>query len=250
MAATDQAKQKYLNLLASIGRAGLHSVFPNDFEYYACSLELTNSRDEIVDTLVFPVMPSNIAENETPLNNIKKTSTGVVSLFNPSFTPYSINISGNFGRKLRIMTNNGAALFSAIRTRAVGAPLEGYEGQAFNLEVKTGFGVTKILHKIYRRSFSLDETGNPYRVYFYNLALNTQNLVELKNLNITQDQGSNMIWNYSLAMQAIAPAYSIRQNTKSSVINLLSSSVINQGLDGLMSSYQNSRKQRLNNLKY
>ena len=225
MAVVDNARARFLSLLSSVGRAGLNSMFPNDFEYYACSLELTNSRDEIVDTLVFPVMPSSISENQTPISNEKKTSVGVVSIFNPSFNPYDISINGNFGRKLRLLTNNGITVFNAIRTKVIGEPLEGYEGQAFNVEVKTGFGVCKILQKIYVRSQSIDSNGSPYRLYFYNMALNTQNLVVIKNLNFSQDQGNNMIWNYSLSMKAIAPAYAVRSTEKSSVVNLLSSSV-------------------------
>jgi hypothetical protein len=244
----ETVKQRAVNLMAAAGRATLHSLYPNDFEYYACCLEVTNSKDEIIDTFTFPVMPSSININQNPLNTIKKTNTGVVSLFNPSFVPFNITISGNFGRKLRLITQSGIVPLNALRKNVTKQePLDGYEGKEFDLQIKTGYGLCKILSKICDRAYTLDSTGNPYRIYFYNLAFNQAHMVEFPTITFTQDQGTNMIWNYSLSMKAIAPAYATRKTEKSSIINTLSSSVINQGLDALMGDIQGVIDSRLSN---
>lgn len=245
--ATEQAKQRFLTLLASIGRAGLNSIYPNDFEYYACALELTNSKDEIVDTLVFPVMPSSMNQQRNPINNVKKSVNGVISLINTSFTPFPINLSGNFGRKLRILTNSGIVPINAVRSRITNQePLEGYEGRQFSLKVKTGYGLCKYLEKMCLMAYSLDTEGKPYRLFFYNLAFNSSYMVEAPSFSFSMEQSNNMIWNYSLSLKAIAPAYSVRANEKSSIINAVSSSIINQGLDMLMTDVQNIVSSRLN----
>lgn len=249
MATVDNARARMIELLGSIGRAGLHSLYPDDFEYYACALEITTSDDEIVDTLVFPVMPDSITASPAVINTIKKTQTGVVSLFNPTFAPFPINISGTFGRKLRLLSNNGIVVFNAIKTSFKKEPLQGYESQPFNVEVKTGYGVIKALEKIVIRSTSLDSNNKPYRVYFYNMALNHSHLVEGLRVNFHMDRNSNMLWNYNLSMTAIAPAFATHSNTKSSIINTLSSSVINQGLEMLMDDFSNIYGSRVNNLR-
>lgn len=243
--ATDIARKQYNSFLNNLGRSGVHSLFPNDFEYYAVSIELTNSKNELVDALVFPVMPNSISESKTPTNSIKRTNSGVISLFNPTFNPYDINLSGNFGRKFRILSNKGLGLFTALRTSTIKLNIASYVPKAFNTRIKTGYGVTKILDRIYNRSYELDESGQPHKLYFYNLALNTQNLVEFKNLVFTQDASTNMIWNYNMSLRAIAPAYAIRANVKSSVINILASSIINNSLNSLMGNIKSTTQERL-----
>ena len=91
-------------LIASAGRATLHAQFPNDFEYYAMNLELVDSNDTLISSLTFPVMPNNITESHVSNSTQTKTSNGVVSLYDPSFVPFDINISGSFGRKFTIIT--------------------------------------------------------------------------------------------------------------------------------------------------
>lgn len=243
----ERAKTRFNNLLASIGRASLSSLYPNDFEYYACSLELTNSKDEIIETFVFPVMPSSMSENTVPINNIKKTEAGVVSLFNPTFNPFQINISGNFGRKLRVVTNRGIFAVNLIRTNVTKqAPLEGYEGEEFSVQVKTGYGLCKLMERICKRAYTLDSSNNPYRLYFYNMAFNSSYMVETPSITFSQDQSNNMIWNYNLSLKAICPAFAIRKTEKSSIINTLSSSVINAGTDALLNDIQSVISSRIN----
>lgn len=245
----DNAKARYRELLASIGRAGLHSQYPNDFEYYACSLELTDSDNNIIEVLVFPVMPESISESNNAISAVKKTATGVVSLYNDTFNPFDISISGTFGRKLRILSNTGFQLYNAIRFSTL-KPSTEYDAPVFNVNIKTGYGVIKILERIYKLSHSVDRKGLPVRLYFYNLALNSQYLIDFKQLNFNQSRQNNMIWYYSANFKAIAPAYSIRPNTDVSIINLLASDNINKGITALGDTYRNVKTTRLNNFRF
>lgn len=244
MARSDVVK-RYKNLLFSIGRAGIHSAFPNDFEFYACAFELTDSKNQLIDSLVFPVMPESISSNLTPINNQKKTASGVVSIFDDSFVPFDINLSGNFGRKIRLLTSTGEVIFSALRNFTKKRAGE-YRPKAFNISLKTGYGVTKALEKIIKDSSAIDDSGNPVRLYFYNLAFNQQYLVECKNIRFEQNMQNNMIWNYNLTLKAIAPAYSIRSNSKTSLLNILASSIINAGFERATDRLKEFATDRLN----
>ncbi len=233
--------------LNQLGEAGLNSLFPNDFEYYACSLELKDSTGRTKDMLVFPVMPDSITENEVSIVNIKKTSFGVVSLFNPSFIPFDISLSGNFGRKLRVLIGNGE--INAVGVSFSQPSLKGeYNPPIFNTQIKTGYGIIKILERIYRNSQSLDDAGLPHKLFFFNLALNSQNLVEFKNLSKSMNRQNNRIWNYTINLKAIAPAFKVRENIGSSIIKVAAFSVINAGLNDLMDSLTALRQQRKNQL--
>jgi len=68
--------REYFDLLNSIGKAGAHGLFPNDFELYMFALELVSIKGKPVDFLIFPVMPSNISESEPNIQSIKKNSRG------------------------------------------------------------------------------------------------------------------------------------------------------------------------------
>lgn len=240
----ESVRREVIGLATSIGQAALHSQFPNDFEYYALGLDLTDADNRIIDTLIFPVMPENIVENRPSINSVQKTLSGVVSMYNTSFAPFDISISGTFGRKLRIIANNPAYSFNGVSGTVQG---EGYEAPVFNTSIKTGYGTLKLLEKIRDKSFSVDEKGRPVRLFYYNLAYNSQYLVEFKNLSVRQDKGTNMLWYYTANFKAIAPAYMVRSNNKTSVLTLLSSDVINKGLDSLVNSYKTSYRERASN---
>ncbi len=238
---TERINKDLRNLSAQIGQAALHSQFPNDFEYYALGLDLTDSDNKILDSLVFPVMPSQIQEPRPTINSVKKSAAGVVSLYNTTFVPFDISIRGSFGRKLRILSNNGAYSFNALSGRTTG---NGYDAPVYNTSVKTGYGTIKLLERICETSQSTDDKGRPVRLFYYNLALNSQYLVEFKNLTFSMDEGNNMIWHYSAVFKAIAPAYLIRANNSTSLISLLSSDVINKGLGSLINNYKSIRTNR------
>ena len=237
----ETVRSQVKSLAVNICQAALHSQFPNDFEYYALGLDLTDSENRIIETLVFPVMPENITEPRPSINSVNKTQAGVVSVYNNTFVPFEISIRGTFGRKLRILANNPAAAFSGIKGKVQG---NDYDAPVFNSAVKTGYGTIKLLERLRDLSFSVDESGKPTRLFYYNLAFNSQYMVEFKQFTATQDRQNNMLWYYTAVFKAIAPAYLVRANNKTSIISLMASSVINKGLDSLTTEWRNNYNTR------
>lgn len=242
-----QISSDYKKLLTQIGRAGVHSLYPDEFEYYACALELTSSNGDTEEFFVFPVMPDSLEENSVVNTNIKKTGYGVVSLHNTSFIPFPIKLSGSFGRKLRIILggtefSNSGFSFEKFKND----PLE-QAAAIFNTNVKSGYGAIKVLERIVKKSLVNDRYGLPRRLFFYNLALNSNYLVEYINLTKTQSVGSNMIWRYSLDLKAIAPATQVLSAPDKSLRNVMKFSIINKtlnSLDSIASDVVFSRKQK------
>lgn len=195
------AIQSSRTALVEIGRAAIHAIAPDEYEYYLCSLELLNSNGERKGFISFVVMPDQIVENHTPIQTITKTHSGIVTTFNPSFSPIDISISGTFGKKFRIVTGladpkkkMGGGLnlsFGKIPTLTVGA--------------KSGYGLIKVLEHILIMSEKTEEgTGKPYFVIFNNYAFNTHYVVNIINYSFQQSYDQNMIWHYNINMKAVA----------------------------------------------
>jgi len=218
---------EYSNLLKGIGKSALHYLYPNDFEVYICSLELVDSSDTTVEMFIFPVMPEQIVETNTPVMSINKTSGGVTVLSTVSFTPIDINIRGNFGRKFKILIGRDLADSTALSFTTNGGSLN-YFGElninqkTFSNEIKTGYGAFKILQSIVFKANMLDRKNNPFRLYFYNPALGNSYLVKATSLTQRQSRETNMIWQYELSMRSVAPI-TVRSlgNNKKSLANML-----------------------------
>lgn len=205
---------RYKQLLEQLGHVGLNALFPNDFEAYICSLELVDSQGVIMDFFVFPVMPSGITETNSTLTNIKKTAGGITILKTDTFVPVDISLQGDFGRRLKILIGR-----NLIDARAVILSTSGgvYNKESlkqgavqltkavFDSSIKTGYGCIKILQSIYDRAQAVDKLGNPYKLFFYNMALGSSYLVEPMNLTLSQTYDSNMIWKYNLQLKGVAP---------------------------------------------
>lgn len=205
---------RYQALLEEVGRASLHSLFPNDFEVYICSLELVDSTGIVVDFFVFPIMPTGFNQTESSLTNIKKTAGGITTLNTDTFVPVDINLQGDFGRRLKILIGQSNIDARAINFSSAGGVFtkESLKQGAtqlkkavFSSQIKSGYGCIKILQSIYDRAHAVDSLGNPYKLYFYNLALGSSYLVRPMNLVLSQSYDSNMIWKYNLTMKGIAP---------------------------------------------
>lgn len=197
--------------VAVLGRAGMHALLPDLFEYYMCSLELLSDGGETKGFLMFPVMPSNIVETKTSLVSIQKTQSGIVTLFNKSFAPRDISIQGTFGRKVRLIT--GVEVHddeSSWFTKAAMGDM-GFGVMGNNLLIKTGYGLIKMMERMTDRLYEMDEMGRPHIMVFTNYALNTQYVVEILQRSFTQSQETNAIWYYNLEMKAIAPGDSIKK---------------------------------------
>lgn len=195
------AIDKQQSLLNSIGRSGLNSLFPKDFELYIVSFELVDSLDNTLELFVFPIMPDNMTITEPEITNIKKTNRGVVSLKTDSFIPKDISLSGNFGRNLKILIRDKIVDFKAF---AGGLGLFKSEFQGPN--IKTGFGAINVMRDILDGSKLLDTKGNPCRLYFYNFAFGENYVVEVMDKTFSQNKdSSNLIWNYNITLKAVAP---------------------------------------------
>lgn len=195
--------------IVDVGRAGLHVLGPDNFEYYMCSFSLRNRNMEEVAYMSFPVMPNNIMESQQAVASITKTNNGIVTQFNSSFNPKDISIQGTFGRKLRLILGNKefvpqAAAGFAMAQKFFNGNIGINGGIAgTDILIKTGFGLTKMMQRILDAAYSGDEDG-PYIIVFTNYAFNTSYVVEPLQRSFSQSTENNMLWYYNVEMKAVA----------------------------------------------
>jgi len=209
-------RQKYKDLLNTIGEASLHYLYPNDFEYYAMSLELVSNSgptEMTVDYFVFPVMPSNYNNSSTTLTNVRKTNSGVLSIRNSGFVPIDLKINGDFGRQFKVLIGSNEITAAAWKFSTAGGDFGGnlqIPTPPFNLQLKTGYGAIKILEAICNKSRKVDNLGYPYTLYLYNPAMGENYIVEVENFTVKQEVSRSRIYSYSLQMKALGIIQSTR----------------------------------------
>lgn len=222
-------RDRYLALLADLGKGTLNALYPDEFEYYMMSLELADYKDQTIEFFSFPVLPKNFSEVEQTDTNIKKTLSSVTSIKSTGFIPRDLRISGNFGRSLKFLLGsefiNGSA-FTLSAEQGSGDAETSQEAQVFSNIIKTGYGCFKMLESILRKSKKTDE-GLPRRLYFYNPAVGNSYLVEFMEMNKSTSQEENMIWGYSLFLRAIAPLSSLRDSSSGSIAKTNSKNAVN-----------------------
>lgn len=202
-------------LVAQGGRALLHSQFPDDFEFYACSFELINQLGKTDGLFHFPVMPFSMMVNGQPLISIKRTGGGHSSFFSQNFMPRQVSINGNFGRKFRIL---------------IGA-LSKDDKTYFDLKYKTGYGALKQMEKIISQSTKIDDkTQMPYFLIFRNFSLNQHFIVEVTDFSFQQSMENNMIWNYTLNMKVVGNERELNFKHRS-LFDLVSVNVLQNSLN-------------------
>lgn len=205
-------RENVISVVDTLGRAALHAMAPDNFEYYMCSLELLDSSKSTKGFMTFAVMPNNILETKTEIATINKTNRGVVTTFNSSFVPRDISIQGTFGRKLRLIigakepSNGDKTWFGNLMSSGN----LGFNMMGGSVLVKTGYGLTKMLKKIVDTAYILDENGKPHTLIWTNYALNTSYVVEILQSSYSQTYENNMLWYYNLEMKAVAPASAIK----------------------------------------
>lgn len=228
MADLQGAIGKYESLLTSVGQAGLNSLYPSDFSYYLVALELVNSQNQTIDYFSFPIAPNNITQSEPKLINIKKTAGGITSLNTNNFVPKIISLRGNFGRKFRVLLKNKSVVdFSAfkfsgtLKKEQIQNAFTSLRQAAFDPSIKSGYGATKYLQSIVDKTSALDDSGNPFKLYFYNPIFGDNFLVEPTNFEISEGMENNRIPNYMLELRAIAPLENIVSFDKKSMTRIL-----------------------------
>lgn len=216
------ANQALNSLLKESGRIIANSQYPDEIEYYLCAIELVDPNTQLTtDYFVFPIHPDNIRISDQKIQNVTKTSNGLVSLENSTFTPKQISISGNFGRKFRILAGDGSTLPNSVSNDEVqkgiadvrGTKTSGIKLPDFNLNYKSGYGMTKILEKLFQKSSRVNN-NNPLQMFLYCYAFNCNFLVQPLNVQFSQNKSMNMIWEYNLNVTALAPADSIKSTDK------------------------------------
>jgi len=242
-------QSKFISALASEGRQALNTQFPDEFEYYLIAFELVDSQGSLDTSIVFPVLPKSISIREPNVTNIKRTAGGVLSLSTPTFIPVDITLSGNFGRKFRFM--NGQDIVSLTAT-ARGRSNETTTGQKsiFDKSFKTGYGVTKMLQALHKKSVQLDSNNQPYRLYFYNLAFNANYVVESMSMSFDQNESENMIWSYSIQLKGIAPLSQIQspEKSKANISRLVNVSQSQKIVDSIIGITKSTTKNLQNQL--
>lgn len=227
-----------------MGMQTLSSVFPHDFEWYMCALELTDSKDNTIDYLAFPIQPDSIQKTEPTRNNIKKSMAGVTVLSNDAYVPQDITIRGSFGRQFKLLLNikqinatnakysTTDGVFSLYQTAGLSTTIR---FPFFNISVKNGYGIIKILQAIVSKSVGLDDEGKPFKLYFYNMALGESYLVAIppSGAQFSQDVSKNMVWSYSITMKTLAPLDAVKTEEKGSLGKALATAAITVGVSML-----------------
>ena len=76
---------RYREFVRTIGKSALSAIYPNDFEFYVCALELVEEgKESPIDYFVFPIQPSSIQKSESTRVNIKTSMSGITVLKNSS----------------------------------------------------------------------------------------------------------------------------------------------------------------------
>lgn len=204
----ENTKREWLTQLGEVGKAALNMRYPKEFEYYVCAFELVDAHNSTLRYFIFPVMPSSIDESQPRITNIKKTAGGIVALSNTTFAPVDITLSGNFGRKFRILL--GATYTDFISSFKTGKGkftansfIDGLKA-VYDDRIKTGYGCLKVLEEIINEADKVDKSG-PRKLIFYNLAFGNSYIVKPITFKISMNQDMNMIHSYHLTMKAIAP---------------------------------------------
>lgn len=239
----DRAMKFFADELDQYGKMGLSVRYPRDFEYYMCALELVDENDDTVDYFMFPVMPSSISKTETEATSIQTSFAGITIFNKQGFTPDELNIQGDFGRALKLLSWEEDGYYKGIgltiedgyyTSDQVNSNFQDIK-RGFMSGVKTGFGCIKILQSIIHKAKAHSQTGITYKLYFDNLAMGESYLVVPTKapLVFSQDvQSSNMIWRYQLSLLIIADLKDVlaEQTKKKSMKSDLSQNSIVSGI--------------------
>lgn len=244
MSSVQAIQQQALNMLGNVGRSALATMFPNDFEVYLCSLELTDSQGKTIDFFTFPIMPDSIQKTELKRTTVRNTAGGITTLSSPIYAPSEISIRGNFGRCFKILLSDKESISGVAFSVSngvydlyqLGSKSSGMKMPDFNISVKTGYGATRILKAIISKSNGVDNEGKPFRLYFYNMAFGENYLVTIppSGSTFSMNLQKNMIWEYNINMTVVAPLEAVKNSpSESSMVKKVASSTIQKSVNDL-----------------
>lgn len=236
----DYANQA-ISLAQEVGMQTISTLFPYDFEWYMCAFELTDSKDNTIDYLAFPIQPDSIQKTEPTRTNIKKSMAGVTVLTNDAYIPHDITIRGSFGRQFKLLLNfktirGNVAKFSTtdgvFSLYQTAGKTPAIRFKSFNVAAKNGYGIIKILQAMVSKSVGLDDEGKPFKLYFYNMALGESYLVAIppSGAQFSQDVSKNMVWSYSITMKTLAPLEAVKEEEEGSLGKALATTAITAGV--------------------
>lgn len=200
---TDLLEQlgKSVGSLASTAvKTTLNVLWPNEFELYMVSLELTDADDTTLDYFTFPINPNSMTKTEPYIKDIGRSFGAVVVNKTGKFAPQDITIKGNFGKEFKMLIRNTQISFKAL----VKKNPAGMDGDELSPIFKNGYGCFKVLQNLCKRSDELDN-GKSRRLYFHNFILGESYLVEVLDFVGDMNMPTNMLWNYTLRLKVLTP---------------------------------------------
>lgn len=227
---TKSTIEKFKNAIITGGRATLHAMKPDEFEYYAFTFELLNSDSSVDRIFHFPVNPNAVSINNQSLVTIRKTSQGFISQISNSFVGKTISISGTFGRRFRLMLFRDG------------------DNSTNDLKLRTGYGATKMMEEVMNRLYQMDKLGFPRLLIFHNYAFNQSLVVEILSYQMTQSIENNMMWNWSIEMKAVGDGKSINfsEDRKTELKKLLAENVVSKSINDILGNLTiNSQSKKL-----
>lgn len=220
-----------------MGMAALAALYPDDFELYLFALELLDSQNKVVEYFLFPINPSAVSKSTSQLVNIKKTAGGINAISTDTYQPSVVSLSGNFGRKFKILLGADYINFSAFSFSEQSR--KNKQNNVFSNTVKTGYGCIKILERIITKSSQFDSKGNPYSLNFYNLSFGDSHLVKVIGEPVFDTSlDKNMIWAYNFKMMTLASLDQLSNYDEFSNLKLLAFSTVQKSLNGILSNVE------------
>lgn len=228
----NSGKISAVSAVESVGEAVLHTLAPDNYEYYQCSLELLDVEKNQVGFITFVVMPNNVSESRSPIQTQTKTKSGIVTTFNDSFAPVNISLQGSFGRRFRLV----AGVVDPSDRGGVSNFLNGNLGKAAGVAYKSGYGLTKVLKFILDKANEVDSQGRPYVLLYNNYAFNTSYVVDVVNYSFNQSIENNRMWYYEVLLKAIAPGEAVqsRAQRNAKLLKTVAANAIAQGLTNIV----------------
>ena len=212
------------SILATAGaatRALFHFLYPNTVEAYMMILELVNYKNQRVNSLVFPIMPSALAVGFPQVTKITKSQSTVGVLKNSGFVPKPVSIQGTFGRGIVNGLTGGdiqgltRSDQKFIESQSLASRFNKEDstkkhintalGEVFK-RFNTAYGWTKALQKLGEDAQETDGAGKrPRTMYLFCPPLGINYAVEWMNFSMVESaRSSNRMIMYKLQLYATA----------------------------------------------